>query len=140
MIFLPETPPWLVLHGREEEAEKVLKWLRGQNFVISRELEALTAVQGGAGAQAVSFTQTLAAFRYPGAYKPFIILLLVFIFQQLSGSYAVIFYAVTLFKNIGVSTSPYIPAIITGLIRLIGTLIGTALIKVGPLLSLLFIF
>ena len=108
MIFLPETPPWLVLHGREEEAEKVLKWLRGQNFDISRELEALTAVQGGAGAQAVSFTQTLAAFRYPGAYKPFIILLLVFIFQQLSGSYAVIFYAVTLFKNIGVSTSPYI--------------------------------
>ena len=138
MIFLPETPPWLVLHGREEEAEKVLKWLRGQNFDISRELEALTAVQGGAGAQAVSFTQTLAAFRYPGAYKPFIILLLVFIFQQLSGSYAVIFYAVTLFKNIGVSTSPYIPAIITGLIRLIGTLIGTALIKVSQLSSVSF--
>ena len=98
MIFLPETPPWLVLHGREEEAEKVLKWLRGQNFDISRELEALSAAQGGAGAQAVSFTQTLAAFKYPGAYKPFSILLLVFIFQQLSGSYAIIFYAVTLFK------------------------------------------
>ena len=139
MIFLPETPPWLVLHGREEEAEKVLKWLRGETFDISRELEALTAAQGGAG-QTVSLTQTLAAFKYPGAYKPFTILLLVFIFQQLSGSYAVIFYAVTLFKNIGVSTSPYIPAIITGLIRLIGTLIGTALIKVSLLQSLSFSF
>ena len=62
MIFLPETPPWLVLHGREEEAEKVLKWLRGETFDISRELEALTAAQGGAG-QTVSFTQTRAAFK-----------------------------------------------------------------------------
>ena len=131
MIFLPETPPWLVLHGKKEEAERVLKWLRGDKYDVSKELEALTAAQGGA-AQSVSFTQTLKAFKYPGAYKPFSILLLVFIFQQLSGSYAVIFYAVSLFKNIGVSTSPYIPAIITGLIRLVGTLIGTALIKVSP--------
>ena len=130
MIFLPETPPWLVLHGKKEEAERVLKWLRGDMYDISKELEALTAAQGGAG-QTVSFTETLTAFKYPGAYKPFSILLLVFIFQQLSGSYAVIFYAVSLFKNIGVSTSPYIPAIITGLIRLVGTLIGTALIKVS---------
>ena len=134
MIFLPETPPWLVLHGKKEEAERVLKWLRGDMYDISKELEALTAAQGGAG-QTVSFTETLTAFKYPGAYKPFSILLLVFIFQQLSGSYAVIFYAVSLFKNIGVSTSPYIPAIITGLIRLVGTLIGTALIKVSPGLS-----
>jgi hypothetical protein len=34
--------------------------------------------------------------------------------MQLTGTYAVIFYAVSLFKDIGVSTNPYIPAIITG--------------------------
>ena len=45
MIFLPETPPWLVLHGRKEEAERVLKWLRGDNFDVSGELSALTAAQ-----------------------------------------------------------------------------------------------
>ena len=59
----------------------------------------------------------LSLFRRPAAYKPFLILLFVFIFQQLSGSYAVIFYAVNVFRDIGVSTNPYIPAIITGLIR-----------------------
>jgi hypothetical protein len=38
----------------------------------------------------------------------------VFLLMQLTGTYAVIFYAVSLFKDIGVSTNPYIPAIITG--------------------------
>ena len=123
------------------------QWLRGalnkgcggrSTKVAGAAQQRLRGGRGGAGAQAASFTQTLAAFKYPGAYKPFSILLLVFIFQQLSGSYAVIFYAVTLFKNIGVSTSPYVPAIITGLIRLLGTLIGTALIKVSSQLLSVF--
>ena len=128
MYFLPETPPWLVLHDKKEEAEKTLKWLRGSHYDISGELEALSAAQGR-GVQNTSLWETLKTFKYPGAYKPFMILLFVFFFQQLSGSYAVIFYAVTLFKDIGVSTNPYIPAILTGFIRLLGTLIGTALIK-----------
>lgn len=128
MFFLPETPPWLMLNNKKEEAEKSLRWLRGSVYDISKELDALEAAQGK-GVQSTSLLDTIKAFKYPGAYKPFLILLVVFFFQQLSGSYAVIFYAVTLFKDIGVSTNPYIPTIVTGLIRLIGTLIGTALIK-----------
>ena len=128
MFYLPETPPWLVLNNKKEEAEKSLQWLRGSHYDISAELEALQAAQGK-GVQNTSLWETLRTFRYPGAYKPFLILLFVFLFQQFSGSYAVIFYAVTLFKDIGVSTNPYIPAIATGCIRLLGTLIGTALIK-----------
>ena len=31
MIFLPETPPWLVINDKREEAEKVLRWLRGEH-------------------------------------------------------------------------------------------------------------
>ena len=129
MFFLPETPPWLVVNGKKEEAEKVLRWLRGERYDISQEIEALSASAGG-GHQSSSLAETLALFKYPAAYKPFIILLFVFIFQQLSGSYAVIFYAVNVFRDIGVSTNPYIPAIITGIIRITGTLIGTALVKV----------
>ena len=87
-------------------------------------------VTGGGGGKS-SLGETLALFQHPAAYKPFAILLLVFIFQQLSGSYAIIFYAVNVFRDIGVSTNPYIPTIITGLIRTLGTLIGTALVKVN---------
>ena len=131
MIFLPETPPWLVLNGKKEEAEKVLRWLRGEVYDISTEIDSLTAASGGGSSRSSSLGETLSSFRFPAAYKPFLILLFVFIFQQLSGSYAVIFYAVNVFSDIGVSTNPYIPTIITGIIRISGTLIGTALVKVS---------
>ena len=39
MIFMPETPVWLIKHNREEEARKALQKLRGkyctQNFETS---------------------------------------------------------------------------------------------------------
>lgn len=45
--------------------------------------------------------QSFKIYAQPRVYKPLILLICLFIFQQLSGVYAVIFYAVNLFQQIG---------------------------------------
>lgn len=39
-LFIPETPSYLVLNGRDEEAAGSLKWLRGEHVDITQELQA----------------------------------------------------------------------------------------------------
>lgn len=56
-------------------------------------------------------------------YKPLIILFLIFLFQQLSGAYAIIFYAVDLFREIGgqfeKGINEYIALVLLGSIRFV---------------------
>lgn len=59
----------------------------------------------------------------PGVYKPIFILILLFLFQQLSCGYVIIFYAVDIFKKIGGdlenSINAYVALVLLGTIRFI---------------------
>ncbi len=39
MIFMPETPIWLIAHKQEEEARKSLQRLRGKSVITYQELK-----------------------------------------------------------------------------------------------------
>lgn len=41
MFFMPESPYFLVTTNRDEEASKSLRWLRGHDYNVERELEEL---------------------------------------------------------------------------------------------------
>lgn len=43
VIYIPETPSFLVLRGRDEEAYRSLQWLRGPNKNVELELETIKA-------------------------------------------------------------------------------------------------
>lgn len=43
VIYIPETPSWLVLKGREQEAYRSLQWLRGPHSNVELELETIKA-------------------------------------------------------------------------------------------------
>lgn len=69
----------------------------------------------------------------PIVYKPFIILLIIFIFEQASCAYAILFYAVTFFKTIGGqyqhSIDAYVALVSLGTIRFIMAIISALISK-----------
>lgn len=69
-------------------------------------------------------------FSKPNAYKPLFLLMIIFLFQQLTGSYPIIFYATHLFRAVGSSFDEYTALIMMGALRVIMSIIVTGLSKV----------
>ena len=103
---------------------KALQWLRGPKCDVRPELAAILSSsktrEGEVGEEGTRRKSPLSDFSRPECYRPLLILVGTFFLMQASGHFAVIFYAVNIFKDIGVTSNPYVPAIIVGVIRLTG--------------------
>lgn len=67
-------------------------------------------------------------FRQPQVYKPLIILFVLFLLQQLTGGYVLIFYTINLFRNLGPAFSAKVninvATLMVGAIRLVMAIIA----------------
>ena len=106
MIWLPETPRWLLSRGYGEDSESVLLWLRGKKVGINQELEEMKASLLANKDKKIVWRQ----FRKRSILVPFIYGILIFFFQQAGGVNAVASYASTIFTDAGVS-NPRVTAI-----------------------------
>lgn len=139
IMFIPESPAWLVSKGRIEQARKSLEWInrfqpqpeyKSESFaemqlaylqkehMIKKEQEAQSL--GGNGV-----LRKLKMFARPTAFKPLIILTGLFFFQQFSGIYITLFYAVTFFKDIGSTINPYLASVFIGSVRFVMSIANT---------------
>lgn len=113
LLLVPETPRWLVMKGRNEQAHAVLLRLSNEAEAQSvlRDIQAsLTATSG-----------RLFAF---GGLLVFVGIMLS-IFQQFIGINAVLYYAPLMFQNMGASTdSALLQTIIVGVANIVFTLIA----------------
>lgn len=121
MFFVPETPRWYLLHGKEEQALKSLLWLNGKDSDAKAELQQMPA----ANTSEVITWRELLQKKY---MKPFGIALSLMFFQQTSGYSAVLFYTVTIFNATGSSLNSYFCTIIVGTVNVVATLIAVMLI------------
>ncbi|XP_017798552.1 PREDICTED: facilitated trehalose transporter Tret1 isoform X1 [Habropoda laboriosa] len=121
---IPETPGWLVARGRKEEAKESLLWLRGPGLSTDKEYEELCEanVKREEGKQSL-FT----ALHMPSVWKPFLILLGFFTFQQMSGIYIILLYTVSVLKKIGIDLNEYTASVGIGVIRLFASIAGAGL-------------
>jgi MFS transporter, SP family, arabinose:H+ symporter len=117
MLLVPETPRWLVLYKKDDEAAKNVLALTNQdsNTVIAE-------IKGSVN----SFKEKLFNKKF---YKPLLLAFLLAFFNQLSGINAIIYFAPKVFEMAGIGReSALLSTVGIGAINLLFTIIGWYLI------------
>lgn len=114
--------------GRVVEAEAAMRSIRGKPWGISRQENLEQDMETMITPEALQDTSsgwkgTLIFLKRPEAYKPLLIMNAFFFFQQFSGIFVIIFYAVTIAKEAGVNFDSYLAAVFIGVSRLIMTVV-----------------
>ena len=124
LYTVPESPRWLMAHGREKEAGIILDRIGEKDVAkeLSEIKNSLTAIKG--------VSENLFQKKYA---KPIIYAFLIATFNQLSGINAILYYAPRIFEISGLfRDSAMIQSIIIGITNLTFTMIGMILIdKMG---------
>jgi sugar porter (SP) family MFS transporter len=125
MLTQAESPAWLVTHGREDDARRVLSRLRHAGAVDDE----LAIMQEGAQKQSVSAHELLSP-RLRGALTLGVLLA---VFQQVTGINTVIYYAPTLLNEAGLGSSAALLAnVVNGVVNVSMTLVAIWLLdRVG---------
>ena len=113
LFFVPETPRFLVMKGREEKALKVLRRISGEQE---------------AGRILGEIKETLHESATPWLSYGFLLIfigIMLSVFQQFVGINVVLYYAGNIFRNMGASTdSSLLQTIIVGAINLLFTVVA----------------
>lgn len=122
LFLIPETPSWLINHGKKEKARETLEKLRR----VLKDDEVIVEQQVKTNHKTRSWKRLLD----PNIRSAFAIGIGIAVFQQITGINTVIYYAPTIFKLAGFTTgaSTILPAIWVGVINVLMTIIALWLI------------
>jgi sugar porter (SP) family MFS transporter len=125
MLTQAESPVWLVTHGRDTEARRVLVRVRSRDHDIDGEINEIRAL----GDRTSSYRELLR----PDVRKLVVIGVLLAVFQQITGINTVIYYAPTLLHQAGLGNSASLLANVgNGIVNVGMTVVAIWLIdKVG---------
>ncbi|XP_015924127.1 facilitated trehalose transporter Tret1-2 homolog [Parasteatoda tepidariorum] len=123
MVFMPESPPWLVRASRPLEAENGLRFLKGPSTDTQRELQSIMDNIAENKEEGIRLEELL----LPEIYKPTAIALALMFFQQACGISPLMTYTVEIFHSAGSSIDPAVAATIVALVQVIATVLSGSL-------------
>lgn len=124
LMFANDTPVWLVRNNRRDEAYQSMRWLRDNDRQAKEEVNEL--VERFEEEKHEGNDQGLwTLLKQRGVYKPILLVCMFNIFQILSGTFTVVFYAVQIVKEFTENSSidGTTAAVFSAVIRFIITLI-----------------
>ncbi|KOC67291.1 Facilitated trehalose transporter Tret1-2 like protein [Habropoda laboriosa] len=120
LAVVPESPIWLRDRGRLEEALQILKKFHG----IPKEAAPTQQLCQELKPRPQRKKRNLLGHMLKrNALIPFTIMLGYFFFQQFSGIFVVVYYAVDIIQSAGITINPYFGAVLIGLTRFLGTIL-----------------
>ncbi|XP_042886840.1 facilitated trehalose transporter Tret1-like [Penaeus japonicus] len=122
LIWLPESPSFLVLKGRDEEARKVIRELRGEHINVNEEIQNYRAMNEGREGRSV-----WRGLLQPRVLKSLAIVSMLFVIVFFSGFFIVNANASRMFKAAGSTIDANLAAIIINIVQLIGGSVGFVL-------------
>ncbi|XP_050382606.1 plastidic glucose transporter 4 [Argentina anserina] len=133
MAVSPESPRWLVQQGKTSQAEKAIKTLYGKERVTEVMHDLTSTSPGSAEPEAGWFD--LFSSRY---WKVVSVGAALFLFQQLAGINAVVYYSTSVFRSAGI-TSDVAASALVGAANVFGTAVASSLMDRQGRKSLLLI-
>lgn len=126
LLFVPETPRWLVKNHKREKAMLVLEKIDGEIFAKE---ELIKIEQSFSDKTSVSLIEL-----FNPVYRPVLMIgVLIAVFQQITGINSILYYAPVIFKETGLdSASSLMQTIGIGVINVLSTFIAIGLVdKIG---------